>query len=594
MAATIVAATTFLPSIADNYQQYRRKLPMAKDEMKLSDTLSEADANKYDSKFLESVIMQNADNNDSAMALLKECLQMKPDAAEAHYEIAALYQQQNKDSLAAIHLEKAAKLQPENDTYQESLARYFLSVKKYGEAIKVYENLAERQHDRTDILNILLQLYENDKEYKKMIPVINRIEQIEGSSEDITLSKMRVYDLLGDKKAAYRALKNLSDEHPNDVNYKVMRGNWLLQHDKKNEALKLFHEAQKEDPENLYTLSSLADYYMESGDTLNANILTLKMLVSKNTPSKTKISLLQNVIKDNEQYHGGDSTKVLATFDKIIEANPKDADIMQLKAAYMELKKMPADTIDVVLRQALRIAPDAVSARLHIIETLWSKQKWDEIIALCKPGVQYNPEEMVFYYFMGLSHYQKQENDLALDAFRRGVDEINAESNPDFVSDFYAIMGDILHQKGQSQEAFAAYDSCLQWKADNIGCLNNYAYYLSERGENLEKAEQMSYKTIKAEPKNSTYLDTYAWILYMQKRYADAQIYADQAVACDTDSVQSAVILEHTGDIHNMAGDRKGAMEYWQKAIKAGGDKAAISRKINPAATQDKKKKQKK
>ena len=290
MAATIVAATTFLPSIADNYQQYRRKLPMAKDEMKLSDTLSEADANKYDSKFLESVIMQNADNNDSAMTLLKECLQMKPDAAEAHYEIAALYQQQNKDSLAAIHLEKAAKLQPENDTYQESLARYFLSVKKYGEAIKVYENLAERQHDRTDILNILLQLYENDKEYKKMIPVINRIEQIEGSSEDITLSKMRVYDLLGDKKAAYRALKNLSDEHPNDVNYKVMRGNWLLQHDKKNEALKLFHEAQKEDPENLYTLSSLADYYMESGDTLNADILTLKMLVSKMTKDTTLLT----------------------------------------------------------------------------------------------------------------------------------------------------------------------------------------------------------------------------------------------------------------------------------------------------------------
>ena len=81
------------------------------------------------------------------------------------------------------------------------------------------------------------------------------------------------------------------------------------------------------------------------------------------------------------------------------------------------------------------------------------------------------------------------------------------------VSDFYALMGDILQQKGNTNEAYAAYDSCLQWKDDNIGCLNNYAYYLSLENKNLSKAEQMSYKTVKAEPKNSTYLDTYAWIL---------------------------------------------------------------------------------
>ena len=82
-----------------------------------------------------------------------------------------------------------------------------------------------------------------------------------------------------------------------------------------------------------------------------------------------------------------------------------------------------------------------------------------------------------------------------------------------------------------------------------MGCLNNYAYYLSERGERLTKAEEMSFKTIKAEPKNSTYLDTYAWILYMEERYAEAQIYIEQAIQNMDETQDNSVILEHAEKI---------------------------------------------
>jgi tetratricopeptide (TPR) repeat protein len=135
-------------------------------------------------------------------------------------------------------------------------------------------------------------------------------------------------------------------------------------------------------------------------------------------------------------------------------------------------------------------------------------------------------------------------------------------------------MGDILHQKGREQEAFAAYDSCLQWKDDNIGCLNNYAYYLSEKGLQLDKAEQMSYRTIKAEPKNATFLDTYAWILFMQRRYSEAKIYIDQTLQCDSDS--SAVLLEHAGDIYFHVGEEDKAVSFWQKALEKASDNSEI------------------
>ena len=240
----------------------------------------------------------------------------------------------------------------------------------------------------------------------------------------------------------------------------------------------------------------------------------------------------------------------------------------------MNMKKMPTDSIRPVLERVLEIAPDNASARLQLVSFAWQAEDKERVIALCQDARQYNPDEMAFYYYQGIAYYQKQDLDQALNAFQNGISVINEQSNPEIVSDFYAVMGDIMHQRGRYQEAFAAYDSCLQWKDDNLGCLNNYAYYLSERGEQLEKAEQMSFRTIKAEPKNATYLDTYAWILFMQRRYSEARIYIDQTLQCDSDS--SAVLLEHAGDIYYHVGDREKAVALWEQALERASDSSEV------------------
>ena len=244
----------------------------------------------------------------------------------------------------------------------------------------------------------------------------------------------------------------------------------------------------------------------------------------------------------------------------------------------MTLKKMPQAMVDSALQHVLDISPDNAGARMQLIRSYLDKKDWDKIIYLCKPGMQYNPEEMAFYYFKGMAEFQKHDIDAALETFKKGVGQIKEDSDPEIVSDFYAILGDILHEKGKASEAFAAYDSCLKWKADNYGALNNYAYYLSVANKDLPRAEQMSYKTIKAEPNNATYLDTYAWILFQQQRYEEAKIYIDQVLRNDKDP--SGVVLEHVGDIYMKTGDTQKALEYWQKAIEKGNDSKVLKDKL--------------
>ena len=133
-------------------------------------------------------------------------------------------------------------------------------------------------------------------------------------------------------------------------------------------------------------------------------------------------------------------------------------------------------------------------------------------------------------------------------------------------SDFYSIMGDLYHLKKMNTEAYAAYDSALVYKPDNIGALNNYAYYLSVERKDLDKAEEMSYRTVKAEPTNNTYLDTYAWILFEKGKYVEARIYIDQAMQNGGDA--SSVVVEHCGDIYFHNGEPEKALEYWKQAEK--------------------------
>lgn len=532
----------------------------------------------YNYFFLEGVRQQEMGNLTAAFDLLRHARDLNPNAPEVYYLLAPYYVDLKDDTRSRAYYERAATLDPENSSYIEKLGQLYVSQKDYPNAINAYEKLYALNKARVDVLQILYQLYGSQNEFQQMINVLNRIEVLEGSSEQISLSKMQIYEQMGEKRKEYDELKSLVDSHPLDLNYKVMFGNWLLQNGKKKEAVKLYRNVLKEEPTNALAKLSLLDYYRTIGDQATVDVITQELLQSPKTEKETKIALLRQVISSNQQANVSDSAEVMKLFSQALSVPQTDADILMMKAAYMSLKKMPKAEINRVYEQAIDVEPDNSRARIALIQNIWDTGDYDKVIAICRPAQEYNPEEVVFYYFQGMAQYQKHENDAALQTFRKGVSQIKADSNPDVVSDFYALMGEILHEKGRLAESFQAYDSCLQWKPDNIAAMNNYAYYLSEANKDLPKAEQLSYKTIKAEPNNSTFLDTYAWILFQQKRYEEAKIYIDQAIR--SDSTLTGVVKEHAGDIYAMTGDIDKALEFWQQSLKGGNQSAVLKKKI--------------
>ena len=442
-------------------------------------------------------------------------------------------------------MKRAAALDPDNEIYVETLAQTYIRQQDYASAIPVIEGIYARNKDREDMLELLFQLYQQVEDYDQAIGVLNRLEAIDGKSERLSLAKGEIYSRKGDRKAVVAEMEALAKQYPNDLNYLAMYGESLMMNGQAKKALNIYHQVLKEEPDNNRVLMSLRTYYQSQGNKAVADSLTERVLLNKNATPEEKVHLLRQEVASSEA--DGDSTRVLTLFRKMLAQPQADVEMAFYCASYMSAKKMPKDSIRPVLEQR-----------------------------------QYNPDEMAFYYYQGIAYYKRDSLDKALSSFQNGIGVITDESDPHIVSDFYAVMGDILHQKGLAEEAFAAYDSCLVWKDDNIGCLNNYAYYLSERGERLDTAEAMSFKTVKAEPKNATYLDTYAWILFMQKRYSEAKIYIDQALQNmgDADAPGNEVIIEHAGDIYALNKEMDRALSLWRDAQQKKPEDQLLQKKI--------------
>lgn len=535
----------------------------------------------FDRLYLDAVCRQIA-GDSTASALLERCHEMRPDAAEVYYSLAHSYLKQGNDSLARVNMRRAAELQPDNDNYLENVAETYIDQREYDRAIEAYEQLYTHHRDRSDVLELLVRLYNAKKDYHKMLSTIDRMEQADGPSEEISLMRMGIYEQQGDKKNAYRILHALTNDHPNEPSYKVMLGNWLMQHDRKSEAYNWFKSALEDDKQNEFALNSLYDYYRSMGDDTKARQLRDNILFSPQTDIKTKLSMLQQAIRENEQEQGGDSTAVLALFDKIMLATPRNAELSNLKAMYMRVKKMPQDSINAAYAHTLSFEPDNLSARLTLAQNKWEEKKWNEVVDLCDKGIQYTPEELTYYYFMALAYIQQDEDQKAYEACKRGLNEIDLnkadEPERNMASDMYGIIGDMSYTNQNYDEAFSAYEKAITIYPDNIQVLNNYAYYLSQQNTQLDHAAEMSLRTLKEEPTNATYLDTYAWILFLQERYDEAKAYVD--LTLQNSKNPDKVLLEHAGDIYLMAGDKEKAVSYWQQAIEAGGNKASLERKI--------------
>lgn len=531
---------------------------------------------KYDYFFLEAMRLKEKKDYASAFGLLQHCLDIHPNAASALYEVSQYYMFLRQVPQGQEALEKAVASAPDNYWYSQGLASLYQQQNELDKAITLLEQMAVRFPGKQDPLFNLLDLYGRQEKYDEVISTLNRLEKHMGKNEQLSMEKFRIYLQMKDDKKAFQEIESLVQEYPMDMRYQVILGDVYLQNGKKQEAYDVYQKVLAAEPDNPMAIFSMASYYKQTGqEGLYQQQLDTLLLNKKVTPD-TKVNVMRQMIVENEQADK-DSTQIIALFDRIMKQEQDDPQIPMLYAQYLLLKNMEAESVP-VLEQVVDLDPTNKAARMMLVGTAVRKEDYKQIIKVCEPGIEATPDALEFYYYLAIAYNQAEQPDSVVSICKRALEHTTADSKKEVVSDFYSILGDMYHTQKQMKEAYAAYDSALVYNPSNIGALNNYAYYLSVERRDLDKAEEMSYKTVKAEPNNATYLDTYAWILFEKGNYAEARIYIDNAMKSDDE--KSDVIVEHCGDIYYMTGDVDGALSYWKKALEMGSESKTLKQKI--------------
>lgn len=539
--------------------------------------LSAEQQRKYDYFFLEAMRMKGKNEYDAAFGLLQHCLDINPTASSALYEISQYYMFLRQMPQGQVALEQAVAFAPDNYWYSQGLVSLYQQQNELDKAAALLEKMVIRFPSKQDPLFSLLDIYSRQEKYNDVISTLNRLEKRLGKNEQLSMEKFRIYLQMKDDKKAFQEIESLVQEYPMDMRYQVILGDVYLQNGKKQEAYDAYQKVLAVEPDNPMALFSMASYYEQTGQKELYQQQLDTLLLNKKVTSDTKISVMRQVIAENEQSSAKDSTQVIALFDRMMKQDMDDPQIPMLYSQYLLSKNMEQEAVP-VLEQVVDLDPTNKAARLMLVSAAVKKEDYKQIIKVCEPGIEATPDALELYYYLAIAYHQAEQGDSVLSVCNRALEHITPDTRKEVVSDFYSIMGDIYHTKKQMTEAYAAYDSALVYNPSNIGALNNYAYYLSVERRDLDKAEEMSYKTVKAEPNNSTYLDTYAWILFEKGNYAEARIYIDNAMK--NDGEKSDVIVEHCGDIYFMTGDVEGALKYWKKALEMGSESKMLKQKI--------------
>ena len=513
---------------------------------------------KHDYFYLEGLNQKFKGNYDAAHDLFAYSLMVREEPT-ALYELAMLEAEMGDMKGAVNKLEKVMAIDSTNYWYAQSLVALYQQLDRREEALSLTERMVEWFPTKVEVLFALLDLYGQTEDYGNMLQVLDRIEEKIGKSEQMSMEKFRLYLRFEEEGKALEEIKELVEEYPNDLRYYVLLGDVFMQLEKKEEAYQIYQDVLQEEPDNVMALLSMATYYEKMEDYEQYEKQLDNLLSNKKVLPEIKISILRMIISKGDTTES-DSLNIANSFEKALSADENEEQVPLFYAQYLLSKK------------------DNKAARLMLLSIVAQENDFEGIIKVCEPGIIATPEAIEFYFYLAIAYNQVGRSEETIEISRKALEQVDESTPKEITSDFYAIMGDVYHQQSKTEESYAAYDSALVYNAENIGVLNNYAYFLSEENKNLDKAEEMSYKTIKAEPKNSTYLDTYAWILFQKGKYAEAKIYIDDALK--NGGEESEVIVEHSGDIYYFNGEKEKALEFWIQAKELGGESELLNKKI--------------
>lgn len=538
------------------------------------DQLAEEQQKQFEYLFVEALKQKMFGNPQKAIQLLSSCLEIDPNSSAAMFELANIHAVNNDFTSSSLLLEKAISLNPDNKWYKVLLAQIYQQTRKFSEAADLYAELIKKEPENLEYIYMNAALLASAERYDEAIAAYNKMEKETGINEQISVAKQQVYVSQGKIDKAFEEIQKLIDNNPGEAKYYGLLADLYHSQGDDENALKYYQKIQDLDPENGFVHFSLANYYLEKGDTKKSFEETKKGFESESVEVQTKLQLYMMLTNNNTQPKLTEEQEndLIAI---LLEKHPDDALVHTIYAESL-LKKQKLAEARTELLKSLEIEKNdyMIWERVMLIDN--DLQDWNSLYTHTKEIMELFPNQPQGYFFHAIACVQLEKFEETVTVADEGMDFVI--QNPQLKSNFLMLKGEAIYKQNKKEEAYKLFDKALEQDPENYLILNNYAYYLSVEGKDLDKAERMSGKVVERFPDNSTYLDTHAWVLFKKGEYTLAKFYMESALK--NGGEDNPTLLEHYGDILFMLKKLDEAKAYWEKAKNFGGDSEVLLRKI--------------
>jgi tetratricopeptide (TPR) repeat protein len=532
--------------------------------------------------FMEATQARLSGQGPKAVQLYQQCLRVDPTNSASMFELSKLYHQGQNMPQAVDYAKRAVAADKENIWYRFLLADLYQQDQRTSDAIEVYRGIIQQWPDRYEVYFDLANSLAFSGRVNEAIKVYNDLEARIGLSDELVMQQFGMLTSSGKFEEAEQLALRAAAAHPQEPQYIGLLAELYDQRGDHEKALQHYLKALELDPGNSMLRIGLAEHYYATGRMDEAYEQLGEAFLDPELDIDAKMQVLIGFFEmtNSEGEKPEDRPAMIARayglIDALEKAHPESGKPHTIHGDFLLRDGKFAQARE-EFRKALETEKDRFPIHMQLLQLDLQLGDHEALVKDAEAAAALFPTTPELYLYQGIGHSQLKQHDQAIEALITGRDLV--VDNPPLTAQFWTSLGDAYNEAERYADSDKAYDKALALEPDNIGTLNNYAYYLSLRGEQLEKAERMSKRSNELAPGQATYQDTYAWVLFRMGRHADARVWMEKALAGSPQP--DGVLLEHYGDILFELGDASGAMEQWRKAQERGGASEAIDRKIN-------------
>ena len=550
--------------------------------------------------FIDAALLDVEGKYAEAILDYQEALKLDPNAG-IFYALSKDYLRLNKLLPARENIKEAVKLEPKNIEYLTLLGTVYNVGRNTDSAEVVFNKILDIDSLDINAHYNLGQLYEV-KQPLKALDAYKKVIEITGPEWNVLLKVAELNERLGKVDETIKTAEELLELNPSNFQLQKLLIESYIKNDKLDEALKMANDVIEIFPDDIGLIELRGNALVKNGLWQEGANEFKKILSKKDMPFTVKMRI-------GTAFYGEalNDSLVIPYAEDILNEIDQDSSDWQINAFLGELaNKRNDDSLTLFyFRNSINLAELNTDLRIRLGQILFENADYATAAIEMEKAVTRFPSNHVINLILGLSLAQSSDHEGAIPYLAKSVElnpndlnstlaysfSLNQLNNDDEAlvylkralridpknTQALGMMGMIYDGKDMFNKSDSIYSVAVSIDSTDILILNNFAYSLSERGVELEKAYKMVKKAVDEDPENSSYLDTIGWVLYKLGNYVEAEDYIKKAIQLDENN---ATLLDHLGDIKYRQGNKEEARNKWESALELDSENLEIKNKI--------------